>query len=45
MDAFFVIASPIPAEEPASSSVGEIEETFVDHDSLNNNWHSGCVIA
>ena len=45
MDAFFVIASPIQADEPTSSSVEEIEETFVDQDSLSNNYHSGCVIA
>ena len=45
MDAFFVIASPIQTDEPTSSSVEEIEETFVDQDSLSNSYHSGCVIA
>ena len=45
MDAFFVIASPVPVDEPATSSVEEIEEIFVDSDSYNREAHSGCVIA
>ena len=42
MDAFFVIATPVPAEDPAQ----EFDETFADHERLNTTGsHSGCVIA
>ena len=46
MDAFFVIAAPLPVEEAPSSSAQEFEEIFADHERLStSSSHSGCVIA
>ena len=39
MDAFFTISSPLPVEEPA------VEDILVDSEGVNNQQHSGCVIA
>ncbi|KAI0334167.1 hypothetical protein GY45DRAFT_1367698 [Cubamyces sp. BRFM 1775] len=39
MDAFFTIASPVPAEEP-------VEDILVDTDAIGTNGnHGSCVIA
>ncbi|KAI9057602.1 pheromone precursor [Trametes sanguinea] len=44
MDAFFVIATPVPAEDPASSSDSDI--LFADQDRLGTiGDHGSCVIA
>ncbi|OSD03886.1 pheromone precursor [Trametes coccinea BRFM310] len=44
MDAFFVIAAPVPAEDPASSPDGDI--LFADQDRLGTlGTHGTCVIA
>ncbi len=47
MDAFFVIAAPVPdVEEAPSSSAQEFEEICADHERLNTtSSHSGCVIS
>ncbi|EIW57106.1 pheromone [Trametes versicolor FP-101664 SS1] len=43
MDAFFVIASPVPAEDTAASSEVDI---FADHDRLaTTGSHGSCIIA
>ena len=43
MDAFFTIASPVPAEEPATSTQ---EFDFTDHERLSTSTsHASCVIA
>ncbi|KAI0702573.1 hypothetical protein C8Q76DRAFT_802192 [Earliella scabrosa] len=45
MDAFFVIAAPLPVED-TSSSTQEFDEIFADHERLStSSSHSGCVIA
>ncbi|EIW57108.1 pheromone [Trametes versicolor FP-101664 SS1] len=43
MDAFFVIAAPVPAED--ASAFPEVD-IFADHDSIGTNGtHGSCIIA